>query len=603
MVNAVNYLLEAGLIIYQGSTWELSVDIANVEVGVPDNIKQMIERHVDHLDVETQRTLEAASVAGLEFSTPALAAGLEEDPRVVEARCNQLARQGQYIKECGVQELPNGEAVTRFGFVHALYQNVLYERLPVGRRVKLHRLIAERGEEVFGKRAVEISAELAMHFERGRDYTRAAHYFKGGANNAIRRFAYQEAVELARRGIDLLEKLPDTPDVINEALCLHLTLGVPLIATEGYASPSVGKVYMRARELYEQLGDSPDVAEVFWGLWTFHTLSAELETARRLAEKFRELSERLPYPGIALRAHWALEITFMHLGNFELALEHFDKAIALYEPEAHRDDSYLYALNPGVVMPCFAAWALWILGRSDEAVTRIEQGLALARELSEPQGSAHAYLFAAGLYYLLRDPLKAQQYAEVAIGVSAEHGLVMYQAMATAMHGWTLSEQGREGEAIKQIREAIVALDTTSTALVRPQFLGLLALALLKADQKDEALRVVDEALTMVNNKGERYYEAELYRIRGELLRNEAEAEQYFRKSLEVAELQKAKAWQLRTAMSLARLYRSQDKSQQARDLLQPIYDSFTEGLDTVDLREAAAELHELTQLNPSLSA
>src|SRR6185503_15649901 len=188
------------------STWGLGVDIANIEVGVPDNIKQMIERHVDQLALEAQRTLEAASVAGLEFSTPALAAGLEEEPRVVEARLNDLARQGQYIKECGVLELPNGEVVTRFGFVHALYQNVLYERLPVGRRVRIHRLIAERGEEVYGNRAVEISVELAMHFERGRDYTRAAHYFKEGANNAVRRFSYQEAVNLAHRGIELIEK-------------------------------------------------------------------------------------------------------------------------------------------------------------------------------------------------------------------------------------------------------------------------------------------------------------------------------------------------------------------------------------------------------------
>ena len=559
MVNAVNYLLESGLIAYRGSSWELTVDIANVEVGVPDNIKQMIERHVDHLGAETQRTLEAASVAGLEFSTPALAAGLEEDPRVVEARCNELARQGQYIKECGVQELPNGEVVTRFGFVHALYQNVLYDRLPVGRRVKLHRLIAERGEEVYGKRAVEISTELAMHFDRGRDYTRAAHYFKEGANNAIRRFAYQEAVDLARRGIELIEKLPETPEVVNEALCLHLTLGVPLIAIEGYASPSVGKVYMRARELYEQLGDSPDVSEVFWGLWTFHTLSAELETARQLAEKFLELGERLPYAGITLRAHWALEITFMHLGNFELAVEHFEKALALYEPEAHRDDSFLYALNPGVAMPCFGAWALWILGRSDQAVERIEDALTLARDLAEPQGLAHAFFFAAGLYHFLNDRVTAQQYAEAAIDVSAEHGLVMYQAMAGAMHGWTLSEQGRDEEAIREIREAIAALDATSTSLVRPMFLGLLAQALSKANQTQEALRVLNEAIAMVLNKGERYYEAELYRLKGELLleSNQTEAERCFKTSLEIAVSQKAKAWQLRTEASLARINQS----------------------------------------------
>jgi tetratricopeptide (TPR) repeat protein len=470
-----------------------------------------------------------------------------------------------------------------------MYQNVLYERLPVGRRVKLHRLIGERGEEVYGKRAVEISTELAMHFERGRDYTRAAHYFKEGANNAIRRFAYQEAVDLARRGIELIEKLPETPEIVNEALCLHLTLGVPLIAIDGYASPSVGRVYMRARELYEQLGDSPDVSEVFWGLWTFHTLSAELNTARQLAEKFLELAERLPYPGITLRAHWALEITFMHLGNFELAVEHFNKALAIYEPEAHRDDSFLYALNPGVAMPCFAGWALWCLGRFDQALDRLNDALTLARELAEPQGLAHALLFATVLYHLRRDPLMAQQYAEAAIDVSAKHGLVMYQAMASAMHGWTMSEQGRDDEAISQIREALAALDVTNTSLVRPHFLSVLAQALSKANQTQEAMGVLNEALAMVLNKGERYYEAELYRLKGELLleSDSTEAEQCFKTSLEIAESQKAKAWQLRTAVSLARLYRSQGKAQQARALVQPIYDSFTEGLDSIDIREA----------------
>ncbi len=557
MVNAANYLLESGLIVLRDDRWELGVDLANVELGVPDNIKQMIERHVDHLDVEMQRTLEAASVAGLEFSTPALAAGLEEEPGVVEARCNELARQRQYIQECGVQELPNGEVVTRFGFVHALYQNVLYDRMPAARRVRLHRLIAERGEEVYGKRAVEISAELAMHFERGRDYKRAAYYFKTGANNAIRRFAYQEAVDLARHGIELIRNVPSTREVVNEELCLHLTLGVPLIAIEGYASPNVGEVYMKARQFYDQLGDSPDVSEVLWGLWTFHTLSGELETARDIAEEFLRLSERLPYPGLALRGHWALEITNTHLGNFELAVEHYEKALALYDPVLHRDDSFLYALNPGVAMPCFAAWSLWFLGRSEEALNRMDEAVALALELSEPHGLAHAKLFASILHQLLRDHGMVQQYAEAVSEVSQSHGMVLYSSMADFMKGWTLSEQGREPEGIERMREALAALEVTATALVRPHFLGLLAEALSRLGRFDEASALLDEATTIVDNNGERYYEAELYRLKGELLlkrAKRAEAEQCFKRSLEIAKSQKAKSWQIRTETSLAQV-------------------------------------------------
>jgi DNA-binding winged helix-turn-helix (wHTH) protein/predicted ATPase len=557
MVNAANYLLEAGLIVLRDNTWELSVDINNVELGVPDNIKQMIERHVDHLDAETQRTLEAASVAGVEFSTPALAAGLEEDPRVVEARCNELARQGEYIQECGMQELPNGEVVTRFGWVHALYQNVLYDRLPAARRVKLHRLIADRGEEVFGKRAVEISAELAMHFERGRDYKRAAYYLKTGANNAIRRFAYQEAVDLARHGIELISHVPKTREVVNEQLCLHLTLGVPLIAIEGYASPNVGEVYMKARQFYDELGDSPDVSEVLWGLWTFHTLSGELETARGIAEEFLRLSERLSYPGLAMRGHWALEITNMHLGNFELAVEHFEKALALYDPAQHRDDSFLYALNPGVAMPCFAAWALWFLGRTDEAERRMDEALALAIELSEPHGLAHAQTFATVLHQLRGDYARAQYYAESVSELASSHGLALYGAMAEVMKGWTLTEQGHEEEGIERMREGLAAVEATATAVVRPHFLALLAEALAKVDRIDEAWALLEEATTIVSNNGERYYEAELYRLKGELLLRKDQrtaAEECFKRSLGIAKSQKAQSLEIRTRQSFGML-------------------------------------------------
>ena len=317
-----------------------------------------------------------------------------------------------------------------------------------------------------------------MHFERGRDYKRAAKYFQQAADNAIRRFAYQEAVGLSRRGLELLGKLPDTLDRAKQELCLQLTLGVPLVATEGYAAPDVGRVYMRARELCQQFGDTPDVSEVLWGLWTFYTLRAELGTAREIAEEFLRLAERLPYPGLAMRGHWAMEITFTHLGEFALAIEHFEKALLLYDPERHLDDAFLYALNPGVAMPCLAAWALWFLGRPDQSLDRIQKALALARELSEPHGLAHALFFAAILHQLRREERRAQEHAEAAIAVSSEHGLVMYQAMATITRGWALIEQGRTEEAIEQMRQGLAALQATGTELIRPHFLALLADAL-----------------------------------------------------------------------------------------------------------------------------
>jgi predicted ATPase/DNA-binding winged helix-turn-helix (wHTH) protein len=217
MVNAVEYLLTGGLIVKHEGAWELVVEIEKVEVGVPDSIKQMIEKQLDNLSAEDARTLEAASLAGAEFSTLAVVAALEEDCGVVEARCDRLARQRQFIHDCGVQVLPNGETVGRYGFIHALYQNVLYDRVSPSKRVELHRRIGERGEEVFGERAREIAVELAMHFERGGDYKRASKYLQTAADNAIRRFAYQEAVTLAQRGIELLARVPEDTELAGAA--------------------------------------------------------------------------------------------------------------------------------------------------------------------------------------------------------------------------------------------------------------------------------------------------------------------------------------------------------------------------------------------------
>lgn len=217
MVNAVEYLLTGGLIVKHEGTWELVVEIEKVEVGVPDSIRQMIEKQLDNLSAEDARTLEAASLAGAEFSTLAVVAALEEDCGVVEARCDRLARQRQFIHDCGVQVLPNGETVGRYGFIHALYQNVLYDRVSPSKRVELHRRIGERGEEVFGERAREIAVELAMHFERGGDYKRASKYLQTAAANAIRRFAYQEAVTLAQRGLELLTRVPEDAELTGAA--------------------------------------------------------------------------------------------------------------------------------------------------------------------------------------------------------------------------------------------------------------------------------------------------------------------------------------------------------------------------------------------------
>jgi predicted ATPase/DNA-binding winged helix-turn-helix (wHTH) protein len=613
MVNAVDYLLTEGSISEQERQWELSVAIQKVDVGVPDSIKQMIQKQVDHLDAEKQRTLEAASVAGAEFIALAVAAGLGDDEAAMDARCEELARQRQFIRDCGIQELPGGGVVTKYGFIHSLYQNVLYERLSSSKRIQLHRRIGEQAEQFYGERAAEIAAELAMHFERGSNHRQAIKYLQQASENALRQFAYREAVSLSRRGLELIERLPDTDERARQELALRIALGVPLIATQGYAAPDVGSCYTRARELCRLVGETPEISQVLWGLWTFYVVRAELGTAREIAEESLRLAGRLPYSGLTM------EVTLMHLGEFVQALEQFEKAFLLYDPERHRDDAFRYSLNSGVATQSYAAWTLCFLGSPDRALERIEKALALARELSEPPGLAHALLYAALVHQLRREDQKALERAEAAIAVSGEHGLVLYQAAATVIRGWALTEQGQHDEAIEQIRQALVAYQATGTELLRPHFLALLAEALGGAGRAEEGLRVVDEALALGLRNGEQYYHAELYRLKGELLLMQssvqsvssttvrgktgaemkpqaiAEAEGYFYESIRIAQKQKAKSLELRAVTSLARLHQNQSKYQETRDLLAQVYGTFTEGFDTMDLRQAKALLAELS--------
>lgn len=618
VVNVLNYLLAEQLIFETAEHWILNTKLEELEVGVPENIREMIGKQIARLNVEDQQILEAASISGMNFSALAVASALGQDLVEVERRCEELARRNCFLRVCGIAEFPDGTVSGRYGFIHWLYVNTLYERIPAARRARLHKDMAEQGEAIYANRAGEIGTELAVHFERGRDYQRAAKYLQKAADNAIRRFAYREAVGLARRGLGLLGKLPDSAVRAEQELCLQLTLGVPLVATEGHAAPEVGRVYTRARELCRQLGETPDISEVLWGLRSFYALRSDWEPAREIAEEVLLLAERHQYPGLAMRGHWMMLSNFMHLGDFSLAMQHFEKAVLLYDPGQHLDDAFLYALNPGVAMPCFAAWTLWFLGLPDQSLKRIQEGLTLARDLSEPQGLAHALFFAGILHQLRREERFAQEHAEACMAISGEHGLVMYHAMATVIRGWSLFEEQRYDEATEQIRKGLEALQATGTEFVRPHFLALLADALAKAGHYDEGLNVLEDALSLIRN-GERYYEAELYRLKGELLVMQsrylsvsreatgaavvahpnlsvvAQAEHCFKESIRIAQQQKAKSWELRTVMSIARLYMYQGNQAEARSLLIQIYDKFTEGFDTVELREARALLDELS--------
>jgi predicted ATPase len=622
MVNVVNDLIARGTVRQIDGRWEFQAATAAVEVGLPESIHQLIEQQIERLSLEDQRVLEIASAAGTEFSAAAVAAALGDELGAVETRCAGLARRGQFLRATGTSEWPDGTIAARYGFLHALYREVMYERVTAGRRVQLHYRIGEREEQAYGERASEIAAELAVHFERGRDYRRTVQYLEQAAARASQRLVYVEAISHLTRGLELLKTLPDTPDRARQELTLQIALGAPLQLTKGYASPEVEATYTRARELCCQVGDTSQLFSILLGLGRLYLARRQFQTAHELREQILALAQHLHDPGLLVRAYTMLAQTSYQFGEFVQAREHAEQAIALYDPQQHRSHVFLYGNDARVAGLSFASGALWYLGYPGQALQRSQAALAWAQELAHPFSVTGALTVTTILHQRRREEQAVQEHAEVAMTLSTEHGFSSYLAVATLLRGWALAEQGQAEEGIAQMRQGLAAHRATGAKLWQRYFLALLAEAYGKAGQLEEGLTLLAEALAIVDSTEERVYEAELYRLYGELTLHQGsqkskgksqkskitdprpltpdpqgEAETCFLKAIEIAREQQAKSLELRATLSLARLWQHQSKQKKAHKILKKLYDWFTEGFDTKDLQEAKALLEDLSSL------
>jgi predicted ATPase len=414
-----------------------------------------------------------------------------------------------------------------------------------------------------------------------------------------------EAISHLTKGLELLETLPDTPERTQQELRLQVTMGVALISTKGWAAPEVGKAYARARELCQQVGEIPQLFRVLWGLFRFYLVRAEHKTARELGEQLLSLAQHQQDPAFLLEAHFDWGAILYCLGEFAPAREHLEQSIARYDPQQHRSHTLVYGSDPRVFCLSWTAHALWSLGYPDQALKRTQEALASAQELSHPFSLALALDYATILHQFRRERQAAQERAAAAIALCTEQGFAYYLAWGTVMQGWALAEQGRREEGIAQMRQSLAALRATGAELRQPYYLAMLAEAYGKAGKAEEGLTALAEALDRVNKTGERFYEADLYRLKGELtlksqvqgskFKVQKEAEECFRKAIEIARRQQARSLELRAVTSLARLWQRQGKKAKAHYVLSEVYNWFTEGFDTADLQDAKTLLDELS--------
>ncbi len=516
MVNMTNELVSREVITNRDGQWEVQSTFVDDTIGVPENLRQLIQQQLARVNLDERKILEAASVAGADFSAAAVAAGVEQATETVETHCDDLVHREQFLRTQGTSEWPDGTIATRYGFVHALYQEVVYDQLSATRRIRLHRQIGEREEQGYGDRAREIATELAVHFERGRDYRKAVQYLQHAGENAVRRSAYQEAITLLTKGLELLKALPDTPERIQQELTLQIALNGALLPVKGYTAPEVEKIVLRAWELCQQIGQTPQLSPVLWRLWTFYDVGGKFQKSRELGEQLLSLAQSVQDPALLLEGHAALGYTLHFLGEFIPAREHLEAGIALYDPQQHR--SYGTLFDPKVGYLSYTAWVLWFLGYPDQAQQRSHEALTLAQELSHPFSLAYALHHAARLHQLRREVQAVQERAEAVIALTTEQGFPVYLAAGTIWRGCALAEQGQVEEGIRQICQGLVAWQATGAEQQRPYWLALLAEAYGKVGEAEQGLATLVEALTHVEQTGERWYEAELYRLKGELL-------------------------------------------------------------------------------------
>jgi len=614
MVNVVDYLVARGVIEQVAGRWQVRGRLADVAPGVPDTLRQLIEKQLDHLAPNEQRLLEAAAVAGAEFSAVAVAAALGETRERVEESCERLARRGGFLAARGAERLSDGTVAGRYTFLHALYQKTLYERLGEARRIRLHRAIGEGLEAARGAQVGEAAAELAVHFERGREPARAVQYLEHAARNAVRRSANREAVDLLRRALALLAMLPAGPEHDERELAIQVTLAVPLMMTRGYTAPEVKTAYERALTLCRQIGRTPQIFPVVVGLSRFYYGRNAVERRNWSAESLLRLAHADRDPDLLLVANTMQGGNLFFQGEFARAYQHAEQGAALYDPRAHRTLIHVYGDDPQVLCHCWAALSLWYLGCPDGAMRRIEAALRAADDRAYPFGIAFARFWATFLHQARGEARRTQEQAEALVSFAEAQGIPQFAAMGGVLRGWALARLGRQDAGIAAIRDGMASLRTIGQELGRPYFSALLADACRAAGRATDGLAVATEALALAERTGECMHQAELYRLRGELLPNggardarrappgkthgvahaTATVEACFEAALAVARRQAALSLELRAATSLGRWWQRHGRARAARAMLAEIYGRFTEGRDTGDLREARALLAEL---------
>ena len=580
-------ILESDILEERGNEYVLAHPLASVTI--PSTLHDSLMARLDKLG-PAKEVAQLAAVIGREFGFQLLAAIAPLDEQTLQSELTTLVN-AELVHQRGF--FPRA----KFTFKHALVQDTAYSSLLRATRQQWHGRIADVLASKFSQIAESEPALLAQHYTEAGQAIPAIGYWEKAGLQAQERSAIHEAINNFRQGLALVQTIDASEEREGLEFKFQIPLGVALLTAKGYATPEVGPVFERARELGQKLAGPGEQFFIHWGIWAWRVVREELQLCRQMAAEALSIADPLGDRGLRMEALFIPALTSFYLGDFEASRKSCEQGFELYNEAAAKLHSRHTGQNVGVTMQCYWAMSLWHLGYPDQAMRRIQQAIEMGRSVNHPFSLAYALCHSSWLYHNLRRSTEVWRAADEGITLAKEQGFAFWLAEGLLHQGFSLLLEGRTEASLQSLQSGLDVFNMTGAKLSLCHFYAMFSQAHLLAGNTDEALRRIDEATLASATNGNAFYLAEIHRLRGEIMldRNQPQdAESCFHQSLEVARSQHARSWELRTTMSLCRLWQTQGRGQEAHRALTGIYEWFQEGFETPDLVDAKQLLESL---------
>lgn len=599
LVNAADHLVRDGSVKQTDEGWRLGTDVGDVEHDTPASLTDVLSSQLDRLDPDERRTLAVASLVGQEFASPTVSAALGEDAEGVEARCDALARRGEFLSRLREHAWPDGTPAARYRFNHALYREILATETSPAERQRLHARIGARLESGFVGTEAEVATQLALHFEAGGELWKAIRYLHVAGDRATSRHAYPAAIDHLGRALELVGKVEDTPERRETELVLRVSIGAPLLTSRGFGAPEVEETYGRALELCREGGETPQLFPVLMGLQAYYSQAGELLRAHDLSRQVLRLADQVDDRVMRLEGNHALGNDLLRMGHLEEARACLEAAVELVDPAEATEAYRLTGHDPKTCCMCNLATATYYDGRPDEALRVAEAALAWAEEIRLPFSLVQAHVTCAWIRLLRFEPVEAREQIERSIQLSDDFDMLYWKAVSVLLDAWGLGQSGDLDNACARVEEGWEIAQRMGPRACEAEYRVIRAGLVTARAPSEEHLASIDETIEILGGRGEAIHRPELERQRAELLLRlegeagprDAEAGEWLWRSLRSAQEIGMRHLEIKAACDLV-LYRDRiGADASVVDVLATAYDRYEEGLDTADLLIARALL------------